>query len=668
MAKKKQEYGNESISSLKGADRVRKRPGVIFGSDGLDGCEHAVFEILSNSIDEAREGHGKLITVTRYADHSIGVEDMGRGCPVDWNEKESRFNWELVYCELYAGGKYNNVDGDNYEYSLGLNGLGACATQYASRYMDVTVWRDGQEYGLHFERGEVTGKKGEELSRTPLPKNHSRKTGTRTRWLPDLDVFTDIAIPAEYFTDVMKRQAVVNEGITFRFRDETAPGKFEVTEFLYENGIVDYVTELAGEGSLTAPAFWQAERRGRDRADKPEYKVKLSTAFCFSNKVNVIEHYHNSSWLEHGGSPEKATKSAFVSAVDKYLREQGKYQKNESKITWVDIEDCIVMVSNNFSTQTSYENQTKKAITNKFVQEAMTEFLRSNLEIYFIENHFDAEKIAEQVLINKRSRESAEKQRLNIKKKLSGNIDIANRVQKFVDCRSRDPEKREIYIVEGDSALGSVKLSRDAEYQGIMPVRGKILNCLKADYARIFKSDIITDLIKVLGCGVEVQNKHVKDMAAFDLGNLRWNKVVICTDGDVDGFQIRTLILTMLYRLTPTLIREGYVYIAETPLFEITCGEKTWFAYSDKEKNDIVRELEGKKVKIDRSKGLGENDPDMMWLTTMNPETRRLIRVMPEDVERTAEVFDLLLGDNLQGRKDHIAENGYKYLEMADIS
>ena len=441
MATKKRDYDNESISTLKGADRVRKRPGVIFGSDGLDGCEHAVFEILSNSIDEAREGHGKVITVTRYLDHSIEVEDAGRGCPVDWNEKEQRFNWELVYCELYAGGKYNNASGDNYEYSLGLNGLGACATQYASRYMDVTVWRDGQEYQLHFERGEVTGKKGEELKKTPLTR---KKTGTRTRWLPDLDVFTDITIPAEYYADVMKRQAVVNAGITFRFRNEVSAGKFETTEFLYENGITDYVTELAGEGSLTAPVFWQAEKKGRDRADKDEYKVKLSVSFCFSNKVNIIEHYHNSSWLEHGGSPEKAAKSAFVSAVDKYLREQNKYQKNESKITWADIEDCIVLVSNNFSTQTSYENQTKKAITNKFVQEAMADFLRTNLEIYFIENHFDAEKIAEQVLINKRSRESAEKARLNIKKKLSDKIDIANRVQKFVDCRSKDPAKREI--------------------------------------------------------------------------------------------------------------------------------------------------------------------------------------------------------------------------------
>ena len=664
---KKNVYDNESISSLKGADRVRKRPGVIFGSDGLEGCEHAVFEILSNAIDEARGGHGKLITVTRFLDRSVQVEDMGRGCPVDWNEKEGRYNWELVFCELYAGGKYDNENSENYEFSLGLNGLGSCATQYASRYMDVTVYREGKEYRLHFERGEIVG----QLESTELTTNKKR-TGTTSRWLPDLEVFTDIAVPLEYYQDVMKRQAVVNAGVTFRLRNETAPGKFETQEFLYENGIADYIRELAGEDSLTEPVFWEAERRGRDRADKPEYKVKLSVALCFSNRVALCEHYHNSSFLEHGGSPEKATRSAMVSAIDKYLRDNNKYTRGESKITFPDVQDCLILVSNNFSTQTSYENQTKKAITNKFIQEAMTEFLRSRMEIYFIENKEAAEKIAAQVLINKRSRETAERTRINQKKKLTEKIDIANRVQKFVDCRTKDVERREIYIVEGDSALGACKQSRDAEFQGLMPVRGKILNCLKADYPRIFKSDVITDLMKVLGCGVEVSGKAVKDLNQFDLSNLRWSKVVICTDGDVDGFQIRTLILTMLYRLCPTLIREGYVYIAETPLFEITCrekgGEKTWFAYSEREKADILKELSGKKVNVQRSKGLGENDPEMMWMTTMNPETRRLIRVLPEDAEETARVFDLLLGDNLSGRKDYIAENGCRYLDMIDVS
>ena len=656
---KPQEYGNESISQLKGADRVRKRPGVIFGSDGLEGCEHAVFEILSNSIDEAREGFGNIITVTLYDDKSIEVEDFGRGCPVDWNPAEKRFNWELVYCELYAGGKYKNDDGGDYEYSLGLNGLGACATQYASEYMDVTVWRDGNKYSLHFAKGKIKGKMLVEPS-------DRKKTGTTTRWKPDIEVFTDINIPESYFLDILRRQAVVNARVTFRFRAQHG-AKFETTEFCYKNGIADYVAELAGESPLTQPYYIETERKGKDREDKPEYKVRMSAAFCFSNRTNAIEYYHNSSWLEHGGAPDAAAKTAFVYAIDAYIKKTNKYQKNESKITFPDIADCLILVTNCFSTRTSYENQTKKSITNRFIREAMTDFFKEKLEIYFIENKAEADRIADQVLINKRSREQAEKARVSIKKNLTKNLDLANRVQKFVDCRSRDADKREIYIVEGDSALGSVKLSRDAEYQGIMPVRGKILNCLKADYARIFKSEIITDLIKVLGCGVEVE-KHGKELNNFSLENLRWNKVVICTDADVDGYQIRTLILTMLWRLVPTLIREGYVYIAESPLYEIQAKGKTWFAYSDREKAEIVESIGNAKIVINRSKGLGENDPEMMWLTTMNPETRRLIRVMPEDADETARVFDLLLGDNLAGRKEHIAEVGSRYLDLADLS
>ncbi len=658
MAAKAKTYDNESISSLKGADRVRKRPGVIFGSDGIEGCQHSAFEILSNAIDEARSGYGKKIILTQYADGAIEVQDFGRGCPVDYNPKEERFNWELVFCELYAGGKYD-AEGD-YEYSLGLNGLGSCATQYSSEYMDVQILRDGFQYDLHFEKGENIGG----LKKTP---GAGKKTGTRIRWKPDLEVFTDINIPADYFQDVLKRQAVVNPGIQFLLRVQEGKG-FQETTYYYENGIRDYVEELAGGQALTPVQFWTAERTGRDRADKADYRVKLGVALCFSNKLSLTEYYHNSSHLEHGGSPEKAVKAALVYQIDAWLKAAGKYLKNEGKISYQDVEDCLVLVSSSFSTQTSYENQTKKSITNKFIQECMTEFLKHQLEVYFIENPDDAARIAEQVLINKRSRENAEKTRLNLKKKLAGTLDMSNRVQKFVDCRSRDTSRRELYIVEGDSALGSCKLGRDSEFQAIMPVRGKILNCLKADYNRIFKSDIIVDVMKVLGCGVEVESRSNKDLNSFDLSGLRWNKVVICTDADVDGFQIRTLILTMLYRLTPTLIREGYVYIAESPLYEITTRDDTYFAYSDAEKTRLCKELEGQKYSLQRSKGLGENEPDMMWLTTMNPETRRLIKVMPDDVEETARMFDLLLGDNLSGRKEYIAEFGSQYLEMADIS
>lgn len=660
MAPKKQSYGNDSITSLKGADRVRKRPAVIFGSDGLEGCEHAVFEILSNAIDEAREGYGSKIVTTRYEDGSIEVQDFGRGMPVDYNEKEQRYNWELIFCELYAGGKYHTNEGESYEFSLGLNGLGACAAQYSSEYMDVEVRRDGFRYTLHFERGENIGG----LKKEPYEK---KDTGTVIRFKPDLQVFTEVEVPADYFRDILRRQAIVNSNLLFVLRTQNG-GHFDTEEFLYQNGIADYVQELVGEEAMTGVQVWTAERRGRDRADKPEYRVKLNVALCVSNKLNLLEYYHNSSWLEHGGAPEKAVRSAFVSQIDAYLRRNGKYLKNESKISFQDIQDCLVLVSSSFSTQTSYENQTKKAINNKFIQEAMADFLRHHLEVYFLENKAEAERFCEQVLINKRSREKAETTRLNLKKTLQSGNDLASRVQSFVDCRTRDVSQRELFIVEGKSAMGACIQARNPDFQAIIPVRGKILNCLKAEYNKIFKSEIITDLIKVLGCGVEVKSKANRDLATFDLELLRFSKVIICTDADVDGFQIRTLILTMLYRLTPTLIEEGRVFIAETPLYEITCKNDTYFAYNEQEKSSILSELGNARYNIQRSKGLGENDPDMMSLTTMNPATRRLVKVEPAEAEATAAMFDVLLGDNLSGRKDFIAERGSLYMEMVDVS
>ena len=659
MAKTTQSYGNDSITALKGPDKVRLRPAVIFGASSLEGCQHAMFEILSNSIDEAREGYGNVITVTRFLDNSIEVADCGRGIPLDFNEKEQRYNWELVFCELYAGGKYNTIQGENYGYSLGTNGLGSCATQFASEYMDVEVVRDGFKYNLHFEKGyNIGGLKKEET--------RSKKSGSTVKWKPDLDVFTEIDIPLEFYQDVLKRQAIVNADLKLVLKNET-PSGMETFEYLYPEGITDYIAEISGENGLTSAYEISGEGVGRDRPDKDDYKVKFNVSFCFNNHSRALEYYHNSSFLEEGGSPDKAVRSAFVYALDKYLSANGKYTKNESKITFQDIQDSLVLVTNSFSTHTDYKNQTKKAIDNKFIQDFMTETLRHNLEIYFIENKVDAEKIAAQALVNKRSRESAEKTRLSVKKKLSGTIDINNRVEKFVDCRTKDLSRREIYIVEGDSALGSCKQSRDAEFQALMPIRGKILNCLKADYNKIFKSEIITDLIKVLGCGVEINSKHNKDISTFDINNFRWNKLIICTDADVDGFQIRTLVLSMLYALVPTLIELGYVYIVESPLFEITCKDKTYFAYTERDKTEIVSKLTGKYT-IQRSKGLGENEPEMMWETTMNPETRRLIQVTLDDAERVATMFDVLLGDNLPARKDYIAQHGSKYLDMLDLA
>lgn len=657
---KKQEYGNESIKSLKGADRVRKRPAVIFGSDGLEGCEHSVFEIMSNSIDEAREGYGNKICVTRFLDGSVEVQDFGRGIPVDYNKNEDKYNWELLFCEMYAGGKYDN-GGDNYEFSLGLNGLGLCATQYASEYMEAEIHTDGYKYTLHFEKGENIGGLKKE-------KYDKKDTGTRIKWKPDLDVFTDINIPIEYFQETIKRQAIVNDGVKFILKNQTSASKFETFEYCYNDGIMDYVKEIAGDTAFTTPQYWECERKGKDREDLPEYKLKIKSAICFSLKNQLKEYYHNSSFLEHGGAPEKAFRSAFVNQINAYLKANNKYSKNDGQINIQDVEDCIIFVVSSFSTQTSYENQTKKAITNKFIQEAMTDFFRKQLEVYFIENKMDADKISNQVLINMRARIKAENTRKTLKTSLQSKMDMTNRIQKFVDCRSKDVDEREVFIVEGDSALGACKQARDASFQAIMPVRGKILNCLKSDYDKIFKSEIITDLIKVLGCGVEVKSKAAKDLSIFDINNLRWSKILICTDADVDGFHIRTLILTMIYRLMPKIIEAGKVYIAESPLYEVTCKDQTYFAYNEKEMDEIKEEIGNQKYTVQRSKGLGENEAEMMALTTMNPKTRRLIKVTPDDAQKTSEMFDLLLGDNLEGRKEYISDYGHLYLDAADVS
>ncbi len=657
---KKQEYGNESIKSLKGADRVRKRPAVIFGSDGLEGCEHSVFEIMSNSIDEAREGYGNKICVTRFLDGSVEVQDFGRGIPVDYNKNEDKYNWELLFCEMYAGGKYDN-GGDNYEFSLGLNGLGLCATQYASEYMEAEIHTDGYKYTLHFEKGENIGGLKKE-------KYDKKDTGTRIKWKPDLDVFTDINIPIEYFQETIKRQAIVNDGVKFILKNQTSASKFETFEYCYNDGIMDYVKEIAGDTAFTTPQYWECERKGKDREDLPEYKLKIKSAICFSLKNQLKEYYHNSSFLEHGGAPEKAFRSAFVNQINAYLKANNKYSKNDGQINIQDVEDCIIFVVSSFSTQTSYENQTKKAITNKFIQEAMTDFFRKQLEVYFIENKMDADKISNQVLINMRARIKAENTRKTLKTSLQSKMDMTNRIQKFVDCRSKDVNEREVFIVEGDSALGACKQARDASFQAIMPVRGKILNCLKSDYDKIFKNEIITDLIKVLGCGVEVKSKAAKDLSLFDINNLRWSKILICTDADVDGFHIRTLILTMIYRLMPKIIEAGKVYIAESPLYEVTCKDQTYFAYNEKEMDEIKEEIGDQKYTVQRSKGLGENEAEMMALTTMNPKTRRLIKVTPDDAQKTSEMFDLLLGDNLEGRKEYISDYGHLYLDAADVS
>ena len=662
MATKRADYNEQSIKSLKGADRVRKRPAAILGSDDIVGCQHTFIEILANAVDEAREGYGNKIIVRKNLDLSLQVEDFGRGVPLGYNEKEKRWNWDLIFCELYAGGKYDNDSGESaYEFSLGLNGLGATATQYSSEFMKVRSYNGKTVSEMNFKKGNPKGSlKVEDIQ------PGDKKRGTIILWRPDLEVFKEIDIPVSYLEATLRRQAFVNAGIKFILEIETAKGKYSKTEFFYENGISDYMDEIIEGTSMTSPVTWHLETKGRDREDLKDYKVKADITFCFASK-GMTEYYHNSSFLEYGGAPDKAVKNAFTYAIDKFIKAQNKYTKNESKIGFADIQDNLCIIVNSASTQTSYENQTKKAITNSFIQKALTEFIKTQLEIYLTENFNEAMIIINQVLVNKRSKESLEITKKEITKKLAGSMDVSNRVEKFVPCHSKDPAICEVYIVEGDSALSSCKLARNAEFQAIIPVRGKTLNCMKSSYEKIFASDIIVDLLRVIGCGVEVNSKKPGDLGTFRYDALKWNKIIICTDADEDGFQIRTLLLTMFYRLLPTLIEKGKIFIAESPLFEITSGGEIYFAYNEREKAEIIAGLGGKKYVIQRSKGLGENEPDMMSRTTMCPQTRRLIAVTPADADETARMFDVLLGDALADRKRFITEYGHLYLQDADI-
>lgn len=649
-------YNNDSIQALKGADRVRKRPSVIFGSDGIEGCKHSVFEILSNSIDEAREGYGKKIELVLHEDNAITIKDEGRGIPVGYNRKEKRHNWELLFTELYAGGKYDNNEGSNYQYSLGLNGLGLTATQYSSEYMDVSILQDGTRYLLHFEKGENVGG-------LKKKKTNEKGSGTSITWRPDLDVFTDIHIEGEHFETILKEQAVVNRGIHFVFINERDGYQ---KEFYYEHGIHDYIQELSKDHSFTPVFTINAEGRGRDRKDRPDYNVKFELVFTFNNQENHLKYFHNSSALTHGGSPDLAVKTAFMYEIDKFLKQENRYKKNEKMINFIDIQESLIIISNSFSTITSYENQTKKSITNQFVKKFMTDTIRDRLEVIFTEHPEEMKKILDQVMINKHSRERADATKTAIKKQLRSKVDVTNKVKNLVDCRSKEPEERELFIVEGQSALGSTIQSRDARFQALFPIRGKILNTLKSDMKRIIKNDIIMDLMKVIGTGIEVPGKKTED--SFDINKLRYDKIIITTDADVDGYQIRTLVLTMFYTLTPELLKAGKIYIVESPLYEIVSKGKSHFAYSDPQKNHILKELGDQKAKVHRSKGLGENEPEMMWETTMNPETRKLIQVQYDDVESVKYTFDALLGDDIIERKKLIETKGSDYLEYVDVS
>lgn len=647
-------YSNESIKSLKGADRVRLRPGIIFGSNDIVGCTHAVFEIISNSIDEAKSGYGDTVEIKYKKDGFVSVLDHGRGVPMDYNKNEQAYNWQLVFDEMYSGGKMDASS--QYSFSLGLNGLGCCSTQYTSEFMNVISYRDGYKYEMHFEKGKPVG----ELSKTP----YDGPTGTYIEFKPDKEVFTDIIIDPAVLHDMCRRQAMVNAGVHLKLEYE---GYNEI-DWFYENGAAGFIEGCTGPERMCDIVSYAAEMECTDNEKDGPFPFKMEVAFGFSRQHVIEEFYHNSSYLSEGGKTLDGFRKGAVKAFKKAIKDSGKFQKGDELINIKDIEDIICVVFSSWcpGDRTSFGNQTKKAVLNASFEIAASRFIEGCVTRWIVDNKKDSDRVLVEIVNNKKIRERADNVRSSAIKKLSSSIDsFGSRPQKFVECASKDKSERELYIVEGDSALGSCKQARDGQFQALMPVRGKITNCLKEDLVKVLNSQIILDLLQVMGCGIEVQGNKMKELPKFDINKLNFDKLIICTDADVDGMQIRCLLLTFFYMLTPTLLREGKVYIAETPLYEITCGKETRFAYNEDEKEKVLAEFTGKRVKIQRSKGLGENDPKMMSVSTMKPETRRLIRVTYKDAEDDIRfMFNALLGDDISSRRVLINE----YASAFDMS
>ena len=653
------QYNEDSIQSLGILGGVRAKPASI----GLESHNHTFLEILGNSIDEYRAGFGNSITITKNDDGSVTVRDFGRGVPMGKN-KDGEYAYDKVFNTLWAGGKYknNDDDGGDYEYSLGTNGVGATGTNYTSDFLTVCSHKVEGTSFVKYEKGvEVEGS-----YQFVKQQVHENFVGTEITWRPSQEVFRGKGEVDDDFIELtLQDQSIVNGGLRFVFNNDKVG---ESKEYYYENGVADYIKSISNEEHmLTDVISFTTEQKGRDNEADKDYRIKTDINFAFNRETSFSRYYHNTSWLENGGTPEEFIKNSFTFVIDKFLKEQNLYNKNEKKVTFEDISDSLIVITSTYSTISLFTDQTKKKIGSDFMKQSVTKWLREQLEIYFIENPKEAELVFKQVLVNKRSREKAEATRLDIKKKLSGTVNnLTNRINGFENCKSKDNSETELYIVEGKSALGSTKQGRDDKIQAIYAIRGKILNCLKADYNKIFSSEIITNMIKLFGCGVEIKSKYAKDINNFDINNLRWSKIIITTDADVDGYHIRCLVMTAIYVLMPSLINEGKVFIAESPLYEVTDkNDKSHFAYTDSEKDAIVKELGDKLVSIQRSKGLGENTAEMMWETTMNPETRKLIKITPDSADEMIKYFEMFMGDDLDGRKQYIGENLHEYIEEA---
>ena len=641
----RENYNNESIRKLTDLEAVRTRVSVYAGSADKEGAFTTVKEIISNSIDEFKEGYGDMIDIVYHEDGSITVRDSGRGIPMDWNEGEKEYNYKLLLFTLNAGGKY---DSSSYGYSIGLNGIGSSLATMSSEFADIESIRDGNIYSISSRKGAPEGELQIEKNKDRLP------SGTKVRWKPDTDVFDEINFPDKWFLEYIKRQAIVNKGLKISFTNKEG----EVFKEYYEDGIRDYIKEISDDKNFTPEEYFETDDIwGSDRSDREDYKSKFEVAYTFNNDNYAMESYHNSSYLSEGGSPHDAVKSAFVHTIDRLIKKLNKYNKNEKKISFTDIEESLIIITNTYSTETQYKNQTKLAISNKFIRDKLNELLRSNLQVFFVENPLEAEKVADQVLANKRSREKAERTRIDIRKKLSKKTNtITNKVDGYYPPKSKNKEERILAICEGKSALSSMLDGRDVNTYGIYPIRGKTLNTYKASDKQITNNELITDLYSILGCGMELSGKKGTKSNNFDIDNLNFGKIAIFADADEDGIgSILPLLLVMFERLSPELLKKGKIYYGQTPKYEVKTLDEEYYAFNDKEFEEIKKEVCNQKYEVSFVKGLGELNQQGI-ARCMRPEADNLLKITVEE-DSSVDILKMFMGKDVGKRREIILDS-----------
>lgn len=655
-------YNEDSIDSLGILGGVRAKPASI----GLENHNHTFIEILANAIDEYREGYGKKIIIIKHEDTSISIQDFGRSVPMDKNSK-GEYAYQKVFNELWSGGKYNNnnKESSNYLFSLGTNGCGATGTNYTSDFFECTAVNPNRyKYYIRYEKGKQVA----DLKKEKHSENYS---GTSIHWLPSREVFRgENNISSKFINDILQQQSIINKGLKFKFIDKYLD---EIHEYYYENGIIDFINEIGNNTSFSNIMNFITEASGKDNSKSDEYKIKCQIVFCFNNEVNYMQYFHNSSCLINGGTPETFIKKAFTYSIDKYIKDNNLYKKSEKQINFDDIKESLIIISNTFSTISLFTDQTKKCIDSTFMQDYMTTYLKEQLNIYFTENKIEADKIANQILINKRANEKANETKLSIKKKLAEINNTKVKIEGLTDCDMKNSkvEDRWLLVVEGKSPKSTVVDAFDNKYMGALGLRGRFISCLKKSVNEVLSNTPAFTFVKALGCGIEIpaeERKQFKDIKSFNKENLRYGNIGILTDADCWGSGIRLALLVFIYKYLKTLLKENRVYIIISPRYEIKMkNDEILYAYNEREKQELMSTINEKDIyNIGLVKGLGEINKDDFWNKVLCPEVREktFIQVKYDEVDEIVnKYFEDYMGEDSSPRKDFVK----KFITNVDL-